>query len=131
MNLLGVGIDMIEIHRIERSIENYGKKFLDRLFTESEQSYCNQHRKPSSNYAARFAAKEAIAKALGTGFGKHLSWLDIEISNDALGKPKASLSQAAKEHFKNPCILLSLSHTETQACAVAIIQTDTPKRSET
>lgn len=116
----GVGIDLIEIERIRQSCQNYGKHFLDRIFTEKEQEYCSRFSDPLPNYAGRFAAKEAVSKALGTGFGEKLSWHDIEILNDSEGKPILHLSLRAKKTFEDPHILLSISHSKSAAAAVAI-----------
>lgn len=116
----GIGCDLIEIARIEKSIFEHGAHFLDRIFTPKEQEYCQRYKAPHSHYAARFAAKEAIAKALGTGLGKSLSWTDLEILPDDLGKPHCYLSKKAASTFQNPIIQISLSHTQTHAMAVAI-----------
>ena len=117
----GIGIDIIEVTRIDRVILKYGKKFLDRLFTEEEQSYCLRHQKAARHFAARFAAKEAIAKALGTGIREGISWLDIEVSHDPHGKPIAKLSARLSARFNYPNILLSISHTHEYATAVALL----------
>ncbi|HEY4831595.1 MAG TPA: holo-ACP synthase [Waddliaceae bacterium] len=117
----GIGIDIIEVIRIDRVILRYGKKFLDRLFTEDEQGYCLRHQKAARHFAARFAAKEAIAKALGTGIREGISWLDIEIGHDHHGKPIAKLSATLSSRFNYPNILLSISHTHEYAAAVALL----------
>lgn len=116
----GIGTDIIEIVRIDRAILRHGSKFLDRLFTKNEQDYCLRYKKASRHFAGRFAAKEAIAKALGTGFRENISWLDIEIGHDPFGKPIAKLSPALLERFGNPSILLSISHSHEYATAVAL-----------
>lgn len=116
----GIGNDIIEVERIGKAIQRYGQKFLDRLFTQAEQAYCLKHRDSERHFAGRFAAKEAIAKALGTGFGTSLHWLDIEITNAPSGKPIVILSELAKERFKNPKIYLSISHCKSCATAVAL-----------
>jgi len=121
-NLLikGIGSDIIEIERIRRSISRHGQKFLEKLFTEKEIAYCLQHKLSQRHFAGRFAAKEAIAKALGTGIGKHLEWQDIEILNNLLGKPEVFLSKKAYQSFENPKLLLSISHCKLYATATAI-----------
>lgn len=121
-NLLikGIGSDIIEIERIKRSISKHGIKFLEKLFTEKEISYCKQHKLSQRHFAGRFAAKEAIAKALGTGIGKMLEWKDIEIINDSFGKPEVFLSEKACKLFHNPTILLSISHCKSYATATAV-----------
>lgn len=118
--LRGIGNDIIEIDRIRKAFEEHGDKFLERLLTKQEQVYCLQHKDPALRLAGRFAAKEAVAKALGCGIGKEASWLDIEIVNDAKGKPEVFLSKKIEERFSHPKILLSLSHCKFYAAAVAI-----------
>jgi len=118
--ILGIGNDIIEIERIRASISTHGQPFLDKLFTQKEQDYCGKYKDPIPHYAARFCAKESIVKALGTGFGKEIGWQDIEILNDERGKPTVYLSLKAKEHFENPILLISLSHSDLFATAIAI-----------
>lgn len=119
-NPQGLGNDIIEIERIRLSIERHGQHFLNRLFTQNEQDYCYKFKDPVPHFAGRFAAKEAIAKALGTGFGTEVSWHDVEILGDEQGKPIVHLSEAAKRHFNNPRILVSISHSTSHATAVAL-----------
>jgi holo-[acyl-carrier protein] synthase len=119
-NILGIGNDIIEIDRVRKSIEEHGKRFLERLFTPKEQSWAEKYRDPTSYYAGRFCAKEAIVKALGVGIGAEASWQDIEIFNDEKGKPIAFLSLALIERFQNPQILVSISHCKQYASSVAL-----------
>lgn len=116
----GLGNDIVEIDRIRSSIERHGQHFLDRLFTAKEQEYCLQFKESAPHFAGRFAAKEAIAKAFGTGIGEMLAWHDIEILSHEQGKPIVNLSAAAKQRFSNPKILVSISHSNSYATAVAI-----------
>lgn len=116
----GLGNDIIEVNRIEEVLERHGQKFLDKLFTPKEQAYCAQYRDHARRLAGRFAAKEAIVKALGTGFSPHVAWRDIEILNDREGKPYVILSQRVKEHFNHPRLYISISHCRAYATAVAI-----------
>lgn len=116
----GLGNDIIEVDRIEKSIERYGSHFLQKIFTPSEIAYCVKHSKQSRHFAGRFAAKEAIAKALGCGFGHKLSWHDLEILNHATGKPYVVFSKKASDLFNSPIIHLSISHCKEYASAVAI-----------
>lgn len=118
--ILGLGCDIIEISRIERSIATYGSKFIDRIFTPNEQNYCRLYRDPSPHYAVRFAAKEAISKALAVGIGSRLSWLDMEISNNSGGKPSVILLGQKAIQFNYPDIELTLSHCKKYAMAVAL-----------
>ena len=87
MDLEGIGIDVVEISRILSSMEEFGDKFLARIFTDRERAYCERQKRPEMHYAARFAAKEAISKAFGTGIGREVGWLDMEI----LKKPLITL----------------------------------------
>ncbi len=120
--ILGLGTDIIEIERMRTSIHRHGLHFLNRLFSQREQDYCYKYQDPSPHFAGRFAAKEAIAKAFGTGFGAHLSWHDIEILNDEHGKPTVSFSLTIKQKYNNPNILVAISHSSSHANAVAIWQ---------
>ncbi|MDN3504278.1 MAG: holo-ACP synthase [Rhabdochlamydiaceae bacterium] len=119
-NILGIGNDIIEVARITESIEKFGDKFLDKLFSKKEQEYCKKHRKSELRVAGRFAAKEAIAKALGTGFGEELSWLDIEIINNEKGKPEVIFSSSLDSKLNKTSLQVSISHCNSYAAAVAI-----------
>lgn len=119
--ILGLGTDIIEISRIEKSLEEHGAPFLKRLFTEKEQAYCEQFKNSrATHYAGRFAAKEAIAKALGTGIGAHFGWHDVEILPDPMGKPTPFFSAALEERHGPLSIFLSISHCKAFAQAVAL-----------
>ena len=116
----GIGTDIIEIERIRKAIKRHNTSFQKKLFTIKEQHYCLKHRDPAPFFAGRFAAKEAIAKALGTGIGNILSFVDIEIINDDKGKPIAHFSDPIHSRFGALHILLSISHCKLFATAVAI-----------
>lgn len=116
----GLGNDIIETQRMLKAIENHGKKFLERLFTHNEISYCEKHVDAHIRFSGRFAAKEAIAKALGVGFGKDLTWKDFEILNDDKGKPFVKFCNKTRDKFENPLIMLSISHCKKFASAIAI-----------
>lgn len=116
----GIGTDIIEVSRIEGNISKHGQKFLDKVFTYQEQTYCKSFRESGRNYAGRFAAKEAVVKAFGTGLTEGLNWLDIEILNDPQGKPYLVLSESLKIRFENPVIHLSISHCHEYATATAV-----------
>lgn len=123
MRIFGTGIDVVEVSRIAAAIERQGEPFVARLFTATERQYCDAHRQPALHYAARFAAKEAISKALGTGMGKHVGWLDLEITRDPQGAPKVVLSGAAAEFAAANGISeihISLTHAKEYAAANAI-----------
>jgi len=116
----GLGNDIIEIERVGESYKEHGERFLDRVLTPKEKAYCLKHEDLTQHLAARFCAKEAIAKALGVGIGEHLSWQDIEILNDAKGKPCVTFSPSAIKAFGNPKVLLSISHCKLYVTAVAL-----------
>lgn len=119
-SILGIGNDIIEIARVKSSIERYSHRFLDRVFTQKEQEYCLRHRDSALNFAGRFAAKEAVVKALGTGFRGGLDWLDIEILNDGLGKPCVYFSDKAKEKLGEAEVMITISHCREYATAFAV-----------
>lgn len=123
--ILGIGIDLAEIPRVQQAIARHGERFLRRVFTPAEIAYCRGFRDPYGRFAARFAAKEAAMKALGTGWRGGVSWQDFEVSNLAGGKPCLRLSGRALEVFRElggSRILLSLTHTETYALAQVIVE---------
>ncbi|MCH9626660.1 MAG: Holo-[acyl-carrier-protein] synthase [Chlamydiales bacterium] len=117
----GIGTDIIEIRRIKEAIERHGDRFVDRLFTERERHYCQKHRDPTPRFAGRFAAKEAILKALGKGFKPEVQWQEIEVLNDPHGKPEVHLSTRLKEIFPLTHLFVSISHCEEYATATAIL----------
>jgi len=122
------GVDIVEINRIEKSFEKLGDSFRDRVFTQVEIEYCEAKRAARyQSYAARFAAKEAVSKAFGTGIGNRIGWKNIEVINDVNGKPNISLTQTAKEMLNEinaKSISLSLSHCDHYAVAYVVIQTE-------
>ncbi len=118
--ILGIGNDIIEIERIRKSIDTHGLRLLTKLFTTKEQNYCLKYKDPVPHFAGRFSAKEAIVKALGTGFGEHASWLDIEILNDPSGKPVVHFSSNMENRCKGSSILVSISHCQLYVTAFAI-----------
>lgn len=123
MKIIGIGIDIAEVPRIEAMIARHGERFLQRVFTEEERAYCSAMRVPAPCFAARFAAKEAVSKAFGTGIGGRVSWLDLTVRRDPAGKPSIALQGAAAEFARElgiAYILISLSHSEHYAVAQAI-----------
>ena len=118
--ILGIGNDIIEIERIRKSIDTHGLRILSKLFTTKEQDYCLKHKDPVPHFAGRFSAKEAIVKALGTGFGEHASWLDIEILNEPNGKPTVHFSNAMEARLKGTTVMVSISHCQLYVTAFAI-----------
>ena len=119
--MFDIGTDILEISRFQETLTKHGRAFLDKVFTQTEQTYCEKFSRTTPHYAVRFAAKEAVAKALGTGFGEFLGFLDIEVVNEPSGKPLIQLSSKAADHFRHPKISLSLSHSDNYALAVVFI----------
>lgn len=123
MNVFGIGIDVVEVGRIASSLAEFGDRFMMRLFTENERVYCLAKSKPELHFAARFAAKEAVAKALGTGVGKDVGWLDMEIQRAETGEPSLKLSGNALAFCQRHHIVeikISLTHAREYAAANAI-----------
>jgi len=123
--ILGTGIDIIEVPRIAASFEQFGEKFVNRILLPDEIAYCLAHRQPAPFLAARFAAKEAISKAFGTGIGAQLSWQDMEIRRKESGEPFVILHGKGKTLFESrgaKKLHISLSHTQTYAAATAILE---------
>ena len=112
----GIGIDIIEIKRIKRVMENYGDKFFERILTEKEIAYCKSFSKPDLHFSGRFAAKEAYSKSIGTGISKHFGWKDIEILNDEKGKPY--IHHTTENEYSKLIFNVSISHTDEYAAAV-------------
>lgn len=120
-NIRGLGTDIIEIERIRNAFQEHGERFLERLFTQDERAYCARYNDPFPHFAGRFAAKEAIVKALGTGMRLEVTWQEIEIINDTQGKPEVFLSPRLRNQFPNIQLLLSISHCQAYATAIAIL----------
>ena len=122
--ILGIGVDLVEVARIEQSIARHGERFLHRVFTDGEIAYCSKMKSPGPNYAARFAAKEAVSKAFGVGIGAQLGWLEIEVCRRETGEPFIALHRNGAELARQRGagdIHLSLSHTAAFAVAQVVI----------
>ncbi len=118
----GVGIDIVDVPRIRKSIEDYRELFTRRIFTDAEIDYCTRKPNPYQHFAARFAAKEAFSKATGTGWNSDFSWLEVEVINEQSGKPTLHfLGETARSVAKKKA-LLSLSHSGDYVTAVVIIE---------
>ena len=125
--VLGIGVDLTQMVRMRRVVARWDERFLQRVFTEQEIAYCRRRRDPIPHFAARFAAKEAAMKALGTGWRRGVAWRDIEVANAPSGKPELQLSGKAREVYEKlggSRILLSLTHTEAYALAHVIFEKD-------
>lgn len=116
----GIGNDIIEISRIRSCLTRYQQVFLNKIFTKGEQDHCFCHRDPVPSLAGLFAAKEAISKALGTGIGAKLSWLDIDILSNTDGKPYPIFSSKIINTFHDPQVLITISHCREYATAFAL-----------
>jgi holo-[acyl-carrier protein] synthase len=123
--ILGIGIDIIEVARIAASYERFGERFLNRILHPNEISYCLSHKVPGPFLAARFAGKEAISKAFGTGIGAQLGWQDMEICRKESGEPFVVLHGGGEKLLTARgarMVLISLSHTQAHAAAVAVLE---------
>lgn len=123
--IVGTGIDLVEIARIRSSHQRYGQRFLDRIYTTGEQAYCLRKRNSAESLAARFAAKEAGAKALGTGISHGVSWLEIEVVREPSGRPSIRFHGRAREFAARlgaARAALSLTHTDELAMANVILE---------
>lgn len=123
--ILGIGIDIIEVARVAAAVERFGDRFLQRILLPDEIAYCRSHRIAAPFIAGRFAAKEAVSKAFGTGIGAQLGWHDMEVRHHASGAPfvvlhgnTVPLLQERGAHR----VWISLSHTDTYAAAVAVLE---------
>ena len=120
-------MDIAEVARVREAIERHGERFLQRVFTPVEIAYCQRHRNAYERFAARFAAKEAAMKALGTGWRGGVTWRDFEVSNGASGKPDLNLTGKALEIYRSlggARIAVSLTHADSYALAQVIIEGD-------
>lgn len=125
--ILGVGIDIIEVGRIRSSWERFGERFLQRILLPSEIAYCLSHKFPAPHLAARFAAKEAVSKAFGTGIGRHLGWQNMEILNRESGEPYLVLHDQGLDLIRSRqarVAHISLTHTDVYAAAVAVLESE-------
>ena len=123
MTIISLGIDLAEVSRIRDIMERHGERFKEKTFSEAERAYCERNADPAMHYAARFAAKEAVAKALGTGFAEGVGWRDIEVLRAENGQPSIALHGGAvtrAEELGIIQILVTLTHTKETAAASVI-----------
>jgi len=123
--IIGSGVDLAEIGRIQQSVERYGNRFLDRVFTVAEQAYCLRKRNAAESLAARFAAKEAAAKALGTGISHGVRWLEIEVVREPSGRPTIQFHGRAAQIAERLGVAkaaLSITHTASLAMASVVLE---------
>ncbi len=125
MAIVGIGIDLVKISRMEKIRARWHQHFLDRIFTTNEQRYCLQHQKPQVHFSGRFAIKEAVLKALGTGLRDGIRWTEIETVNNPSGKPLVQLTGRASQCADDlgvVQILSSISHDHDYAIAQVILE---------
>jgi len=125
MSMLGIGVDLVECSRIQHSIDRFGDRFLHRVFTDGEIEYSMSMKFPARHLAARFAAKEAVSKAFGTGIGKAMGWRNIDIRKRPSGEPFLVFSGSAQELAAKRGVtsaLVTLSHTEHHAMACVVLE---------
>jgi holo-[acyl-carrier protein] synthase len=125
-NIIGLGIDATDIHRIAGTLTRYGERFMHRLFTEGEVAYCTRRRVPAIHFAGRFAAKEAAMKALGTGHTQGVLWRDVEVVRRG-GPPQLQLHGGAERRFRamgGRSSLLTITHSDELAIAQVLILSD-------
>jgi holo-[acyl-carrier protein] synthase len=125
--IVGTGVDIAETSRLEEGLERHGERFTKRLFTPAEVAYCERFKNRGERYAARFAAKEAAFKALGTGWGSGVRWLDVEITHQPSGKPELVLTGRAQEVARGLGITrmaVSISHSDRYVVAQVIFEGD-------
>jgi holo-[acyl-carrier protein] synthase len=123
INIVGIGTDIVECLRIAQMIERHAELFISRVYTEHEIQYCQSRKQATQHFAGRWAAKEAILKALGTGWRRGISWRDVEVRNEPSGKPLVSLRGGARDVVDKlgiAQILVSISHCRSHATAYAI-----------
>lgn len=123
--IFGTGVDIIEIARIERSLEKYGEKFENKIFTPTEIAYCRSKAGMGKHFSARFAVKEAVLKSMGMGMDQGIAWTDMEVVNQESGRPVLNLYGKGKELFESlnlKAIHISISHTQDHAIAQAVAE---------
>ncbi|GAB4320532.1 MAG: holo-[acyl-carrier-protein] synthase [Candidatus Sumerlaeia bacterium] len=123
--IIGTGVDIVEIERIGRLLDRFGERFVRRTFSDVERAYCAGRPLPEQHYAARFAAKEAFVKAIGTGFTQKIVWRDIGVVNEPSGQPLLVVNGRAREVMEQlgaTTAWVSLSHSKTHAVAVVVLE---------
>jgi holo-[acyl-carrier protein] synthase len=125
MSVLGIGVDLVENARIQHSLDRFGERFLRRVFTTGEIEYSQSMKYPARHLAARFAAKEAVSKAFGTGIGKAMGWKEIDVRRKPSGEPYVVLEGGAKRLADErgvSAVWITLSHTENHAMAMIVVE---------
>ncbi len=120
--IIGIGVDIVEIERFKTLTERWGERLLSRIFTQREIDYCLSKKNPYQHLAGRFAAKEAISKAISTGWSGIFKWKDVEVLNDERGKPFVIVYNQLKEQFNSCLFHVSISHSLNYAVSFAVIE---------
>lgn len=118
----GIGVDIIEIDRIRKSIDDLGDHFIRKIFTDGEIAYCRSKPEMVQHFAARFAAKEALSKAVATGWSGEFRWKDVEVINEPSGKPRLLFHGSLKETLARCTVFVSLSHADNHVVAMVVIE---------
>ena len=121
-SILGIGVDVVDVKRMKVAIDAWGPALVKKMFTETEVAYCKSKKKPHEHFAARFAAKEAVSKAMETGWSGQFRWRDVEVVNEISGAPKVVLHDYVASQLAQCRVHVSLSHTENTVVAFAIIE---------
>jgi holo-[acyl-carrier protein] synthase len=122
VNDTGLGVDIEEVDRFRAMLARWGRRFTERVFTGAEIAYCERQHEPAQHFAARFAAKEAFGKAVGTGWSGIFAWRDVEIERDADGRPSIRLHGELARRYGGLSMLVSLSHTRRLATATVLVR---------
>jgi len=120
--ILGIGVDVVDVKRMRAAIDAWGPALIKKMFTETEVAYCKSKKKPHEHFAARFAAKEAVSKAMETGWSGQFRWRDVEVVNESSGAPKVVLHDFVASQLAQCKVHVSLSHTEDTVVAFALIE---------
>ena len=120
--ILGIGVDVVDVQRMKELLVDQGETFIHKVFTESERDYCERKPRPYEHFAARFAAKEAVSKAIQTGWTGAFRWRDVEVSNDPNGAPRVSVKNDMAVLLEGHKIHLTLSHSENTVVAFVVIE---------
>lgn len=118
----GIGVDVVDVKRMKVALDTWGPGLIRKMFTDTEIAYCKSKKKPHEHFTARFAAKEAVSKAMETGWSGKFRWRDVEVVNDASGAPKVILHDFVAEQLAQCRVHVSLSHTENTVVAFALIE---------
>lgn len=122
MSIRGIGVDVVDVERMKKTLQDQGEAFVSKVFTDAEIAYCRSRKNPHENFAARFAAKEAVSKAMQKGWSGEFRWKDVEVINDPSGAPRVVLYREVAKTLEGARIHLSLSHTENTVVAFAVIE---------